>query len=235
MLVPNSQIEETILSQAVLSHHVQSARLLFSFFVFSISSPVAANDINAGEQIYKRSCAACHGAAAKGNEALGGPHLAGQHQSYLTRQLENFSQGIRGSDKTDIYGQQMVAMVAIVGDSESKVNVSAYLASLDKPYTSITEDKTGNGSNAGYKVYQASCGACHGADGSGNERLNSPSLVGQSSAYLLRQYANFLDGKRGSHESDKLGRQMKMIASTVTDQAKIDAAIAYLISLQDET
>jgi hypothetical protein len=49
----------------------------------------------------------------------------------------------------------------------------------------------------------------------------------------LRQYANFLDGNRGSHSSDRLGRQMSMIAKTQTDQDKIDSVIAYIVSLED--
>ncbi|MBL4673632.1 MAG: c-type cytochrome [Arenicella sp.] len=98
---------------------------------------------------------------------------------------------------------------------------------------SVTPDKTGGGNNLGYKAYQASCGACHGADASGNKRLDSPSLTGLSSAYLRRQYTNFLDGKRGAHSSDRLGRQMSMIAKTRAEQDKIDSVIAYIVSLRD--
>ncbi|MFQ3243455.1 MAG: cytochrome c553 [Arenicella sp.] len=195
------------------------------------STPSA--DKDAGKEIYNTNCVACHGAKADGNDAVGAPALAGQHESYLARQLTNYNQGFRGTDNSDSFGQQMVSMAALVNEPSSQANVSAYLASLDKPIVSVSTDKTGGGNNPGYKVYQASCGACHGADASGNKRLDSPSLAGLSSAYLLRQYANFLDGNRGSHSSDKLGRQMSMIAKTQTDQAKIDSVIAYIVSLED--
>ena len=216
---------------------IQSCRtsfLVLCILSISISVKAAASaDKEAGKEIYIATCVACHGAKADGNDAVGAPALAGQHESYLARQLANFNQGFRGTEKSDRFGRDMVAMATVVKDPSSQTNVSAYLASLDKPIVSVTPDKTGGGNNPGYKVYQASCGACHGADASGNERLNSPSLAGLSSAYLLRQYANFLDGKRGSHSSDKLGRQMSMIAKTQTDQDKIDAVIAYIVSLED--
>jgi len=201
--------------------------------LLSISATVSANDTGEGKAIFDNSCASCHGPLAQGNDALGGPALAGQYETYLSRQLEHFSNGVRGADKTDRYGQQMAAISAIIKSSKARANVSAYLSSLSKPSASVNNEKTANGTNNGYKVYQASCGACHGADASGNERLNSPSLVGLSATYLSRQYANYLDGKRGSHESDKLGRQMKIIAGTLSDQAKIDSVIAYIVSLQD--
>ncbi|MGK0374143.1 MAG: cytochrome c oxidase subunit 2 [Arenicella sp.] len=207
--------------------------IALSLLSISISAIAIASDTGAGKDIYTSTCVACHGIAADGNDAVGAPALAGQHQSYLARQLANYNQAIRGSDKADRYGQQMVAMATLVKTPESQANVSAYLASLDKPITSVTSEKTGGGNSLGYKVYQASCGACHGSDASGNERLNSPSLAGLSSAYLTRQYANFMDGKRGVHSTDKYGRQMNMIAKTVTEPEKIDAVIAYIVSLQD--
>ena len=219
--------------QSIFKHHFLANIVLAGLALWLSSTPASAQKIEPGKQIFDRGCAVCHGSLAQGNQALGGPALAGQHKGYLIRQLAHFSQGVRGSDKADRYGQQMAAMVTLVKDPIAQANVAAYLASLDKPSTSVTEQKTGNGSELGYKVYQASCGACHGADANGNERLNSPSLSSLDSAYLSRQYASFVAGTRGSHPSDKLGRQMKMIAATVTDQAKIEAVIAYITSLKD--
>lgn len=190
-------------------------------------------DIIAGKAIYQRACVSCHGASALGNDALGSPALAGQLSSYLQRQLEHFSNGVRGSDPSDTYGKQMSAMSALVADAQSKADVSAYLASLKIPTESSDENQKNQGNELGYKVYQASCGACHGAQGRGNSQLNSPSLANLSKPYLARQYTNFLNGKRGNHASDKYGRQMKMIAATVTEQEKIDAVIAYIASLSN--
>ena len=210
------------------------SKVLMLGLLASISSKTAiADDIDAGREIYNRGCVSCHGSTGQGNDALGGPALAGQQQAYLARQLEHFANGIRGSDKSDIYGQQMAAMVTLVKDPDSQQNVSSYLASLTKPNSSITQGNTNRGNSPGYKIYQASCGACHGSDAAGNERLNSPSLIGLNKAYLLRQYTNFLEGKRGSHKSDKFGRQMKMMAATVTDPEKIESVVSYILSLQE--
>jgi len=213
-------------------------RFLFTCFyvvILSLSNSIAASeiDLNSGKILYSKGCASCHGPEAQGNDALGSPALAGQHETYLSSQLLKFVTGIRGSADRDSFGQQMAAMSSLVSSEKDRANVSAYLSSLKKPNTSVTNEKTANGNNAGYKTYQASCGACHGADASGNERLNSPSLVGLSVGYLSRQYDNFLNGARGSHQSDKYGRQMRMIARTLTEQKKIDAVIAYIVSLQD--
>ena len=46
-------------------------------------------------------CAACHGAAGEGNQALGAPPLAGQDAAYLARQLHNFKAGRRGYAEQD--------------------------------------------------------------------------------------------------------------------------------------
>lgn len=221
-----------------MTKSVYRLQLHFSFLLLGqlfliVDNTAFAADVGAGEEIYNQLCLSCHGPTALGIDALGSPALAGQHQAYLVRQLANFSQGLRGMAKSDRYGQQMAAMATLVNDAASRKNVSAYLASLDKPTTSINNSKTNTGNDQGYKIYQASCGACHGADASGNARLNTPSLVGLSAPYLSRQFANFLSGARGSDKSDKLGRQMKMIAATLTEQAKIDAAIAYIVSLKD--
>jgi cytochrome c oxidase subunit 2 len=217
----------------ILKNRLPTTLFLLSLLSISISAKTSAADINAGKKIFNSSCVACHGTAAEGNDAVGAPALAGQYKSYLDRQLGNYSRGFRGADKGDRFGQQMVAMSALVKTAISRANVSAYLASLDKPISSVTLQKTDDGNNAGYKIYQASCGACHGADASGNESFNSPNLVGLSGAYILRQYGNFLDGTRGANSSDRLGRQMSMMAKSVSNGDKIDAVIAYIISLRD--
>lgn len=191
------------------------------------------NDVVAGEAIFKNTCSTCHGAKAQGNAALNSPALAGQLQNYLIRQLTHFKNGIRGGSKEDTLGFQMATISQNLIGTDSIQDVSAYLASLSKPVTSLNELKTGAGNNLGYKYYQASCGACHGGNINGNERLNTPSLAGLSRDYLNRQYQNFLTGKRGSHKQDKFGRQMRIISNTLAEPQKVDAVINYITSLND--
>lgn len=82
-----------------------------------------------GKKLYA-SCAACHREDASGNEAIGAPPLAYQNDWYLVKQLENFSNGYRGTHESDIFGQQMVAMVKQLKDDTGIRNVVSYIISL---------------------------------------------------------------------------------------------------------
>ena len=75
-------------------------------------------------------CLACHGADAKGNEALNAPSLQGQYDWYMVAQLRNFKAGIRGADPKDVYGAQMRPMAMTVPDEASMANLAAYIHSL---------------------------------------------------------------------------------------------------------
>ncbi len=86
-------------------------------------------DAATGANVYA-TCAACHGAAAEGNEALGAPALAGRSDWYLLNQLERFSTGSRGMHAEDTAGQQMRAMMTALPDESSRRDVLAYINSL---------------------------------------------------------------------------------------------------------
>ncbi len=86
-------------------------------------------DAATGASLYAP-CAACHGAKAEGNEALGAPALAGRNDWYLLNQFERFSTGTRGLHADDAAGQQMRAMMASLPDADSRHNVLAYINSL---------------------------------------------------------------------------------------------------------
>jgi cytochrome c553 len=86
-------------------------------------------DAAVGASLYAP-CAACHGAQAEGNEALGAPALAGRNDWYLLHQLERFSMGQRGMDVDDVAGQQMRAMMTSLPDANSWNDVLVYISSL---------------------------------------------------------------------------------------------------------
>jgi cytochrome c553 len=77
-----------------------------------------------------QACAACHGANAQGNEALGAPALAGQNDWYLLTQLRNFRAGFRGSHQEDTFGSQMVTMSKTLRDDQAIINVVSYINTL---------------------------------------------------------------------------------------------------------
>jgi cytochrome c oxidase subunit 2 len=77
------------------------------------------------------------------------------------------------------------------------------------------------------------CGACHGAQGEGNEMLNAPNLAGQSAWYMERQLQSFKHGLRGADASDTFGAQMAPMAATLVDDAAIKNVVAYINSLPE--
>ncbi|MEI7949612.1 MAG: c-type cytochrome [Gammaproteobacteria bacterium] len=82
------------------------------------------------------------------------------------------------------------------------------------------------------KVLFATCGACHGANGEGQEALNAPRLQGQQDWYVIRQLQNFKAGIRGANPKDTFGMQMAPMSQTLpNDQAMADVA-AYIKTLK---
>ncbi|MBL4673631.1 MAG: c-type cytochrome [Arenicella sp.] len=121
----------------ILKQRCRTTFLISSILSILISAETTASDPIAGKEIYNTTCVACHGAKAEGNDAVGAPALAGQHENYLVRQLANYNQGFRGAGKSDSFGQQMAAIAVLVKDPSAQANVSAYLASLGNPSSQL--------------------------------------------------------------------------------------------------
>jgi cytochrome c oxidase subunit 2 len=78
----------------------------------------------------------------------------------------------------------------------------------------------------------ATCTACHGANGEGNETLNAPKLAGQHPWYLAQQLRNFKHGIRGSAPGETIAAQMVPFASMLDDTA-IANVVAHIATLPD--
>jgi cytochrome c oxidase subunit 2 len=185
-----------------------------------------AGDAVAGKPLYAV-CAACHGTEGEGNLALNAPKLAGQQGWYMERQLQAFKHGKRGADADDVFGQQMVPMMATLVDDVAIRNVVAHIETLpDHP-----APKTLSGDVArGEKLYRT-CAACHGADGRGSHLTNAPRQTGMNDWYLARQLQNFRSGIRGAHRDDIFGAQMGMMSANLRDQTITDL-VAYINELE---
>ncbi|BAQ15968.1 c-type cytochrome [Methyloceanibacter caenitepidi] len=109
-----------------MSKHLILAAAVVAAFV---APDVFAADAENGKQLYA-TCAACHGPAGAGNEALGAPPIAGMPAWYTVRQLNNFKTGIRGADPKDTHGQQMAPMAKMLGTDEDVADVAAYIETL---------------------------------------------------------------------------------------------------------
>ena len=195
--------------------------------MFALVNVVQAADTSAGEKAYA-SCVACHGASGEGNVALGAPALAGQYEAYLVRQLNNFRAGLRGADASDVRGMQMRGMSAILADDAAVGDVAAYLAGLTQQAQNV--ETAGADMRNGENQYNGACGACHGGQAQGNVGLRAPRLAGLDAAYLKLQYQNFAAGIRGSHPDDRLGQQMKMMATMLPSEKDIDDVVAFIVS-----
>jgi len=90
----------------------------------------ASGDVSKGKTHYRAICATCHGQNAEGQRALNAPKLAGQHDWYLIRQLQNFKSGVRGGHPQDIYGTQMRQMAQTLADDQAIQDVVAYIKTL---------------------------------------------------------------------------------------------------------
>jgi cytochrome c553 len=171
------------------------------------------------------SCVACHGQRAEGNPALQSPAIAGQDAAYLKRQLLNFRSGVRGKHPKDTAGAQMRTIALGLANDAAVDAVSAYVAAL--PRTAVAAPARGD-LRKGTALYHGKCGACHGGHAEGNPALNAPGLAGLDAAYLKRQFAWFRDGVRGTDAGDRPGRQMALMAKTLTSEKELDDVIAFI-------
>ena len=187
---------------------------------------VLAGDAAKGQALFA-TCMACHGTDGRGNEALQAPQIAGQEPWYLSTQLRNFKNGVRGAHPQDVKGMQMRPMAMMLADDQAIADVAAHVHGLQPGSGKIT---LGGDATKGQQLY-TSCIACHGMDGKGNAALKAPSLAGQQDWYLARQLLNFRAGIRGAHQDDAAGALMRPMAATLADEVAIHDVAAYLATL----
>lgn len=163
-----------------------------------VSFTANAADIEAGKA-KSAVCAACHGA--DGNSANAAwPSLAGQHATYIYKQLQDFKEG-RRNDAT------MAGMVALLNDEDMK-NVAAYFESQQPKAVTFDPDMIELGEN----IYRggitetsvAACMSCHSPSGKGNGPAGWPSLKGQHPEYLVLQMQNFKQGLRANDSGEMM-------------------------------
>ena len=123
-------------------------------------------------------CMACHGPAGQ-SQYDDWPALAGQKQSYLLQQLQDFKSGARKDP-------MMAPVVVNLSDADMKKLAEHF--SAQPPL----QPRQPLAANAAAPAAAAACMACH-----DNAALPSePFLRGQKAAYLSEQIKAFRDGKR---------------------------------------
>ena len=172
-------------------------------------------------------CVACHGA--DGNSAASAnPHLAGQVEEYIYKQLKNFKavDGKPAARNNAIMG----GMAAPLSDEDMK-NVAAWFASQKlKPATATDESKIALGQKiwrqGDFKKGVPACAGCHGPTGAGLP-AQYPRLAGQFAEYTEVQLKSFrLDERANDPE-----KMMRTIAAKLSD-AEIKAVAEYAAGLR---
>jgi cytochrome c553 len=184
------------------------------------SVAVAGGDAAAGKA-KSAMCAGCH--MADGNSVNGmWPKLAGQHESYIIKQLQDFKAG----DRVD---PTMAPMAAGLSEDDM-ANLAAFYSSqtlksgeADPALVEKGKQIFMNG-NAASGV--AACSACHAPNGVGNPAANFPSLQGQHADYTVKQLKDFRAGNR----ANDAGRMMQSVAAKMTDD-EIAAVASYIQGL----
>ncbi len=200
---------------------------MIALFAFSVAvSAHAAGDPAKGKAAYE-TCAVCHGANGEGTPELNVPKIGGQEEWYVARQLQNFKTGLRAPTTSDVYGTQMRALSMTLANDQEIADVSAYVASLSPPAVADTV----SGDAAQGKAAYATCTACHGANGEGNQALNSPKLAGQHDWYIVRQLQNYKSGVRGGDAKNVFDMQMRPMAMILTTDDAVNNVAAYINSL----
>ncbi|MFV0574238.1 MAG: c-type cytochrome [Vibrio sp.] len=184
----------------------------------------AQGDIEAGKS-KSATCAACHGP--DGNSVVAQyPKIAGQHEKYLEKQLQELKLGMTSGGKQGRYDPVMSAMAMPLTD-EDIADLAAYYASVPQTGGSTPENVV----EAGKALYFAgsqekgltSCNACHGPRGEGMELGGFPKISGQHADYVKIQLEKFRSGER----TNDLNGMMQDIAKQLSDE-DIDTLSKYV-------
>ncbi len=201
--------------------------LATSFITHASEEAKAKADPAKGKVIAETVCVACHGA--DGNSpASANPHLAGQVEEYIYKQLSNFKPV--GDKPAARNNPIMGGMAAPLSDEDMK-NVAAWFASQKlKPSAAKDEKQLALGQKiwrqGDFKKGIPACAGCHGPAGAGLP-AQYPRLAGQFAEYTEAQLKAFRVEER-ANDPEKM---MRMIAAKLSD-VEIKAVAEYAAGLR---
>lgn len=166
-------------------------------------------------------CAACHGADGNSGNPLW-PKLAGQHASYIEKQLMDFHDKKRNNPT-------MSPMAAPLSPQDMKDLAAYYAGQTIKPGAG-NEKKIELGKTL-YKggnltSHVTACASCHSPTGMGNPASKYPRVSGQHAAYIVKQLKDFKSQARNNDDSS----MMRSIAKRMTDE-EMEAVAEYMSGL----
>ena len=128
---------------------------------------------------------------------------------------------------------------------DERAAYDAWLA--NQPTFAQTQARPVGDATAGQITY-ATCSACHGPQGEGNQALNAPKLAGLDAWYARRQLQHYQTGVRGFQQLDENGQpkldelgqpvdpfgpQMAPMSQLVVNPATRENVLAYIATLPD--
>ncbi|HIP76172.1 MAG TPA: cytochrome c4 [Psychromonas hadalis] len=188
--------------------------LCFSSFTHAKGDPEAGKEKSA-------TCTACHGVDGNSPSDLY-PKIAGQHASYLEKQIKEFKTGVRNDPI-------MLGMTAMLSDQDIADLTAYYSQQPETQETTAPEI-----AEPGQKLYMGgdikrgilACTACHGPRGMGLELAKFPKISSQHPAYIKLQLEKF----RTKARNNDTNSMMTDVAAKLTD-ADIELLAKYISAL----
>lgn len=173
-------------------------------------------------------CAACHGPQGVSPTDMY-PHLAGQHEKYLYKQLMDFKTSAETGGEEGRNNAIMMGQVANLS-KQDMADLAAFYASLDEPKGETAEDLIAKGEDfyrrGNPETNVPACAACHGPRGAGMGLAAFPDISGQYPAYTESQLKMFRSGERANDPNG----MMRGVAEKMTDE-EIELLSKYLHGL----
>ena len=142
-------------------------------------------------------------------------------------ELEKLRSGARGTNFSDFEGMRM-RPIALSITSDEDINLIAQFVESMPP---VRHPRTLPGDPQAGAVLFATCAACHGDKGEGNQTIKSAPLAGLDDWYLATELRKFRSGVRGTDPRDTEGRIMRPMARTLSGEDAVRNVVAYVKTL----
>lgn len=161
-------------------------------------------------------CAACHGPNGESPTDMY-PHLAGQHEKYLLKQLKDFKLASETGGEEGRNNPIMMGQVASLSEQDM-ADLAAFYASKDSPKGETPKDLIAKGEDlfrrGNPETNMPSCAGCHGPRGNGMGLAAFPDISGQHAAYTKSQLEMFRSGERANDPNE----MMQGVTEKMTDE-----------------
>lgn len=156
-------------------------------------------DAEAGKE-KSQVCAACHGPNGESPTDMY-PHLAGQHEKYLLKQMKDFKLAAETGGEQGRNNPIMMGQVATLSEQDM-ADLAAYFSQQDHPKGETPEDMIKAGEDLFRRgnpdTNMPSCSGCHGPRGNGMGLAAFPDISGQHAAYTASQLKMFRSEERAN-------------------------------------